>query len=322
MHSLKRLPLTRYLEIFSYWLRNRLSGSETYPFYASFKITSRCHFRCPFCDIWRNPAPDLSLEDILKILENLGRSSILLVSLEGGEPLMRKDIGAILEFSSRQPFYVMLTTSQLNLKDYPMAEYGRLIDFLHISIDEGHRNLEMFDELPLYRRWGPEVSVQTVVTGQTLEALEWKVRRCHEAGVTMVVMPAVELEERGNFYPDPVLFRRVLLRLKRTYPGTILTTNGFLDNINRDHGCSTSSIIIRSDGALYYPCRILGNTIGNLVESSLNELLTGEEAERGRRIMAKCTRRCGWYQYFAIRSYTAPGEAVPLLLQHLRRTHQ
>jgi len=267
--------------------------------------------------MWQNPHPDLTTGEIKSVLTNLGRSSVLLVSLEGGEPLMRPDIGEILNYASTQPFYLLFTTSETNLSDYPLAEYGQHIDFLHISIDEGHRNLEMFDELEAYKVWGPEVSVQTVVTSQTMPELEWKVERCHRAGVTIVVMPAVELDG-GDHYPDPTALRESVLRLKKLYPGTILTPDGFLEAINRPHGCSAASVIIRSDGALYYPCRVLETSIGNLVESDLHELVTSGEGREARKVMAECDRRCGWYQYFSIRSYTNPREAIPLLLKHIR----
>jgi MoaA/NifB/PqqE/SkfB family radical SAM enzyme len=269
--------------------------------------------------MWQDPYPDLITDDVKKILANLGRSSILLVSLEGGEPLMRPDIEEILSFARKQPFYLFITTSEKTLTDYPMSRYGPLIDFLHISIDEGHRNMEMFDDLESYTGWGPEVTVQTVVTRDTLPELDWKVQRCSEAGTMIVIMPAVDLDEGSDFYPDPELFRRSVARLKSEYPGTIIDPDGYLNAINSPHGCSAASIIIRSDGALYYPCRVLGDTVGNLVDDDLISIVKSAEAKRGRQIMAGCERVCGWYQYFSIRSYIKPGEAVPLLLQQLRR---
>jgi len=313
------LPISKYARVLRYWGSNLMSGDDKFPFYASFKITSKCHFRCPFCDVWKDQYEDLPTGDVMKILSNLGRSSILLVSLEGGEPLMRPDIGEILQFAHTQPFYLFITTSEKTLSEYPMTEYGPLIDFLHISIDEGHRNMEMFDELETYTEWGPDVTVQTVVTRETLSELDRKVQRCSEAGTMIVIMPAVDLDEESDFCPDPGEFRKSVSRLKKEYPGTIIDPDGYLDAINSPHGCSPVSIIIRSDGALYYPCRVLGDTTGNLVESELSEIVKSEEARRGRGVMAHCDRACGWYQYFSISSYTDPREALPLLVEQFRR---
>lgn len=317
MGKVRLLPLRRNLQILRFWLENVIRRREIHPFYASLKLTSNCHFRCSFCDIWREPQSDLSTGEMKRVLDNLAGSSVLLLAIEGGEPLMRPDIGELLRYIGTLPFYVLFVTSELDLKAYPMAEYARSIDFLHISIDEGHRNLQMFDELEDYKQWGSLVSVQTVVTRRTMPELEWKVRRCHQAGVNMVIMPAVNLDNKGDHYPDPAAFADLVGGLKKNYPGTILTPDGFLRAINRPHGCSSASIIIRSDGELYYPCRIIGDTIGSLVDRDLTELLRGPEAVEARRTMAACDKRCGWYQYFAVRSYTDPREAIQLLKRYV-----
>jgi hypothetical protein len=63
----------------------------------------------------------------------------------------------------------------------PFGRYARYIDFLHVSIDEGHDTPRMFDALPRLMRLPLRVSVQSVVTRDTVDALEDKVRRCFEA---------------------------------------------------------------------------------------------------------------------------------------------
>jgi 3-methyladenine DNA glycosylase AlkD len=57
-----------------------------------------------------------------------------------------------------------------------MKEYGKHIDYLHISIDEGHGNLKFFDRLEEFQSYGPEICIQIVVTKETLSALEEKVK--------------------------------------------------------------------------------------------------------------------------------------------------
>jgi MoaA/NifB/PqqE/SkfB family radical SAM enzyme len=185
MGNIRRLPLKRNLRVFRFWLENIIRQQEIHPFYASLKLTSKCHFRCSFCDIWRNPEPDLTTGEMKRVMENIADSSVLMVALEGGEPFMRPDIGELLEYMGSLPLYVLLVTSELDLAAYPMAEYTRFIDFLHISIDEGHRNMQMFEELETYKEWNSLVSVQTVVPKKTIPDLEWKVERCHRAGVNM-----------------------------------------------------------------------------------------------------------------------------------------
>jgi MoaA/NifB/PqqE/SkfB family radical SAM enzyme len=198
-----------------------------------------------------------------------------------------------------------------------MNEYGKYIDYLHISIDEGHDNLEFFDRLEDYQRFGPEVCVQIVVTKDTLSALEDKVKRVYEANARTVVMPACHLDGTDDYYPDPKEFRREVLRLKKKYRNTITTPKGFLDNINKPHGCSTSSIIIDSDGGLFYPCRTVGKRLYDLTEGSLMDFLRSDKAREAREEMKRCTRCCGWYQYFATDVFASPLTMIPSLSPYL-----
>jgi len=132
---MKRLPASKYLQTVSYAAKNRVAGEAIYPFYASFKITHKCSLRCSFCNVWMEDTKDLGLEGIKKVIDNLAKSSVVVVSLEGGDPLMRKDLGEILEYAHQQPFYLFFTTNGDLLDKRPMEEYGKHLDYLHISID-------------------------------------------------------------------------------------------------------------------------------------------------------------------------------------------
>ncbi len=187
-----------------------------------------------------------------------------------------------------------------------MMEYGKHIDYLHISIDEGHDNLAFFDRLEEFQSYGPEICIQIVVTKETLPVLEQKVKRVFEVNARTVVMPACHLDGTDDFYPDPKQFQAEIIRLKQKYPNTITTPKGFLENINKPHGCSTSSVIIDSDGGLFYPCRTVGEHLYNFTEGSFLEFLRSPEAKQARMAMDQCNRSCGWYQYFATDVFASP----------------
>jgi MoaA/NifB/PqqE/SkfB family radical SAM enzyme len=298
------LPVRKYAKIASALIRNRIRGEDIFPFYASLKLTNKCRFRCKFCNVWMETTPELDTAGMKKVIDNLSDSSVLLVSFEGGEPLLRPDIGELLEYFSRKPLYLLFCTSERRLEKYPMEEYCRYIDFLHISIDEGHKNLYMFDNLKLYRRWNRNVCVQTVVTADDLPELEWKVRRCHQAGVKIVVMPAVHLNKTENYFPGTDKFMSVCLALKKKFPRTIISPDTYFRNLNNGVGCSSSSIIIDVDGRLFYPCRKLDIKTADLTRVDLHSYLQSEEAAEYRKMMAECEHHCGWYQYFATPSFT------------------
>ena len=289
-----------------YAATNYVKKECIYPFYASFKVTHICSLKCNFCNVWREKTPDLSTEDVFKVIDNIANSSIIVLSLEGGDPLVRKDLGEILQYAHQKPFYLFFTTNGHLLDKRPMKEYGKHIDYLHISIDEGHDNLAFYDRLEEFQSYGPEICIQIVVTRDTLPALEEKVKRVHEVNARTVVMPACHLDGTDDFYPDPKQFQDEILRLKQKYSNTITTPKGFLDNINKPHGCSTSSVIIDSDGGLFYPCRTVGKHLYNFTEDSFMQFLRTPEAKQARTAMDQCNRSCGWYQYFATDVFASP----------------
>jgi len=314
---MKKLPFKKYIQSLGYAFSNRLAGESIYPFYASYKITHKCSLRCSFCNVWMEDTPDLKKEDVFKVIDNIANSSIIVLSLEGGDPLMRKDLGEILEYAHQKLFYLFFTTNGHLLDKRPMEEYGKHIDYLHISIDEGHDNLEFFERLEEFQSYGPEICIQIVVTKDTMSALEEKVKRVHQVNARTVIMPACHLDGTDDYYPDPKEFKEEIIRLKKTYKNTITTPRGFLDNINKPHGCSTSSIIIDSDGGLFYPCRTVGKRIYNFTEGSFIDFLKTPEAKKAREDMKNCNKRCGWYQYFATDVFSSPRSIVSSLKPYL-----
>ncbi len=314
---MKRLPVSKYYKTLFHAMQNRVAGESIYPFYASFKVTHKCTLKCSFCNVWMEKTPDLSKKDVFKVLDNIGDSSIVVLSLEGGDPLMRKDLGEILQYAHQKPFYLFFTTNGHLLDKRPMKEYGKHIDYLHISIDEGHDNLEFFERLEEFQSYGPEICIQIVVTKDTTSALEEKVKRVFNVDARTVVMPACHLDGTDDYYPNPEKFREEIIRLKKKYPNTITTPKGFLDNINKPHGCSTSSVIIDSDGGLFYPCRTVGQRLYNFSEGSFMEFLKTPEAKQARKDMKNCKRRCGWYQYFATDVFASPSTIISSLSPYL-----
>jgi MoaA/NifB/PqqE/SkfB family radical SAM enzyme len=314
---MKKLPLQKYLKTIHYAFSNRVSQSCIYPFYASYKVTHKCSLKCKFCNVWMEDTLDLPKEDVFKVIDNIANSSIIVLSIEGGDPLVRKDLGEILEYAYKKPLVLFFTTNGNLLDKRPMKEYGKHIDYLHISIDEGHENLDYFDRLEEFQSYGPEICIQIVVTKHTIYALEEKVKKVYDVDARTVVMPACHLNGTDDFYPDSVKFRDEIIRLKKKFPNTITTPKGFLDNINKQHGCSTSSIIIDSDGGLFYPCRTVGQRIYNFTEGSFMEFLKTEKAKQAREDMKNCKRSCGWYQYFATDVYSSPRSIVSSLKPYI-----
>ncbi|MEN3055432.1 MAG: radical SAM protein [Candidatus Methanosuratincola petrocarbonis] len=311
------MPIRKYLSTLKYAALDYAKKDFRYPFYCTFKVIQRCDSRCEFCDVWRRPMPDMPTEKVLRIIDNVAESSVVLLSIEGGEPLLRKDIGEVLEYVRTKPLYILFTTSGKLFDRRPMAEYAKCIDFLHISIDEGHRNLDLYESLPEYVAWGPVVCVQIVVMREHLEDLEWKVMMCHRAGAKAVVMPACHLPGTDSYLPEIAAFRDEVLRLKRKYPQTVITTERYLKTLDLPHSCNTASVLVDADGRLYYPCNINPACSIDASEEPIMGFLLSEKARECRERMMLCNRNCHCYLYFAMDSYLSIRKTISALKPYI-----
>lgn len=314
-------PITHYLPTIKGLFVNFIKRNAVYPFYASFKITSRCHFGCPFCNMKKDHSKDLSTEEIKTILDNLSRSPVLMTSFEGGEPLLREDIEELLKYARTCKFYLLFTTSVRNILEYPMERYAQYIDFLHISIDEGHDNLEMFDLLPEIVKLPTQVSVQVVVTKDTVSSLKEKARKCHDAGANIVIIPASPMEGADHCFPEIDFLEQQVNSLRKKYPHTIHTPGGYF-RAYRKGACSSASVIIAPDGRLFYPCHIRQTKGPDLRKTDLTKWLNTKEALHYRQEMKNCSINCGWYQFYSIDSYISLHSAffslLPMIFQSRR----
>jgi MoaA/NifB/PqqE/SkfB family radical SAM enzyme len=103
------------------------------PHHAQWLITRKCNYRCVGCNVWaEQEQEELSAEDIkrgLNILKDLG---VVEIVFSGGDPLMRKDAGEIIEYASK---YFVTTVYDNGSMAAQKVDSLRNVDFVAISID-------------------------------------------------------------------------------------------------------------------------------------------------------------------------------------------
>jgi len=109
------------------------------PFSLLMQVTNRCNLQCGFCAFWSNPAAaheELTLDDYRRVEEQLTGLGRFLISIEGGEPLLRSDLGEIVSLFARRHLVVLYTngwfvdqTVASDLFQRGLAQVGVSIDF-------------------------------------------------------------------------------------------------------------------------------------------------------------------------------------------------
>lgn len=87
--------------------------SSRRPVWCTWQVTYRCNFRCGFCHYWKDPLgnlPEQSVDNFAAGSQRLAQMGSLLISLAGGEPLLREDLPDIVREVARYHF-PFITTS-------------------------------------------------------------------------------------------------------------------------------------------------------------------------------------------------------------------
>ncbi len=148
------------------------------PLVVSFLITEKCNLHCPYCFIRFQDftTPELSTESLIKIIDEFYALGMRYISIVGGEPLLRKDLEAIVTYLHRLNIFTELVTNgtliatQLNaLKKIDSVCISLEADEQHHDHDRGKgtyaqiiRNLSILQENNIHFRFNATVSLHTI----------------------------------------------------------------------------------------------------------------------------------------------------------------
>jgi len=85
--------------------------NKTVPVTATLSLTNRCNSRCSYCAIPIRNTKELSLTEIKSIIDVLCNLGIERLGLWGGEPLVREDIGDIVDYCRTKKLYITMVTN-------------------------------------------------------------------------------------------------------------------------------------------------------------------------------------------------------------------
>ncbi len=178
-------------------LKNYVAGRCFYraaPIWLDFRLTNKCNHRCAYCDIPNDSAPDMTTAEVKAVIDKT-KHVCNWVLLTGGECLLRKDIGEIVDYvKDTTDLVLVLNTNMFLLRE--AFERVRRADVIFFSIDgrpkthDAHRHegsyarvvdaLELLSDLPGRR---PSLLSLTVLHKQTrIEDLEHVLRLSERYG--------------------------------------------------------------------------------------------------------------------------------------------
>ena len=103
------------------------------PHHAQWLVTRKCNYRCAGCNVWKEQDQgELATNDIKKGLDILKNLGIVELVISGGDPLLRDDIGEIIDYATKLFVTTVYDNGSMAGEKIDLL---RNVDFVAISID-------------------------------------------------------------------------------------------------------------------------------------------------------------------------------------------
>lgn len=271
------------------------------PFSCLLQVTNRCNMECSFCDFWpnTNARDELTVEEYRRVSRELAELGTFLVSIEGGEPLLRKDLPQIVEAFAEHHIPALFTNGWFVTKELSRTLFDAGLVHASVSIDypsaeahDGKRRLagttdrawRAVDTLrDVAPRGGKQVHVMTVLMDSNWRDMDALFRQSAAHGVGhQVTLLSVSGFRRSSAGPDALPPREAsahLTELWKQHPhvrffrdyfermdaflsgGKLPTCRAGVQQMNIDHVGNVAPCIERID-----------EHVGNVRDASMAEL--------------------------------------------------
>lgn len=281
---------------------------------AYFHITSHCNLNCPGCysfETDRNAMPDLTLEELKAILDNLVNAGLTHLVISGGEPFSRNDLEAFLSYarSKQQIQYIeCITNGTASLDRYKKAL--QYLDKLTFSLDSAseenarirpaHVFCKVVENLTALQSEGLPVSIVFTIHHQNIAHCNELISLANSLNVEYRF--SIFTVETSNQYSSPLMLTdndyKVFHDYIMSHQGTMCVEDV---NANNEIGCTVSCgagksvIAIASDGIIY-PCHMFVGkkqfAIGSALDDDIKKLVNSSKNNLFHDLNVECIESC------------------------------
>ncbi len=245
------------------------------PLYVGLFITPRCNLKCVYCfpdSPHRKDENEFSLQEIFHIVDELYRMGTRYIVLLGGEPLLREDVGDIIDYIARKQIIVeVITNGYFTAR---RLDALKKVSYVCHSIDGTETDMEknrgrgsygkIMESMDLCRKNGIPIQMRTVFNKNNAGSLEFLLDLAGSWNTSLgLCEQAVTREHDKAFVMSPPELRQFWINVrdfkKKGYP--VDKTFHLLDNIiNFPPDVPLDRIFEKNDvlppGYDYRPCHI------------------------------------------------------------------
>jgi len=108
------------------------------PLTASISITQKCNSRCYYCNSWKwqDFISDANLEELKRVFSSFSNLGVKVVSLSGGEPLLREDLEELISMVKNYNMRAQIVTNGISLSKDRITKLVKAgLDCVTLSLD-------------------------------------------------------------------------------------------------------------------------------------------------------------------------------------------
>jgi MoaA/NifB/PqqE/SkfB family radical SAM enzyme len=305
----------------------------TGPYMAELDVTYRCDCCCQMCQRWQDKRKgEMTVEEYARLAEDFLDMGVHLVSIAGGEPLLREDIFSIINGFTRFKMAVNLCTNGHLLERYsePITRSG--ISCITVSLDgataETHEKIRGIDGSYAKIERGirallahppsqrPILRVRMTICGENVREVGAFYRKWHGLVDDVLLQPVHHCRDAFYGGPNKQIFHLAPELLLQQLAGTPFQKKGgymhsLVLSIQKSgtfpvHRCYAGVLMARLDPwGNVYPCLEQHTAVGSVRTDNFSGVWNSEFFNRVRRGIAgngKC--KC-WYNNTALLSHYA-----------------
>jgi hopanoid biosynthesis associated radical SAM protein HpnH len=328
-------PFHREIRIGTYILKQKLAGRKRYPLVLMLEPLFRCNLACTGCG--KIDYPDAILNRRLTVaecLEAADECGAPMVAIPGGEPLIHKEIGAIVKGLVARKKYVSLCTNALLLeKKLDQFEPSPYLFFsVHLDGLKEHHDKSVcmeggferaVDAIKAAKARGFSVNVNaTIFDGHPAEDIAKFLDLTQELGVGVSISPgyayerAPDQEHFLNRRKTKELFRKVFA-LGRGKRWQFIHSTLFLDFLagNQTYHCTPWGMPTRNIFGWQKPCYLLGEGYAKTFKELMETTDWDSYGTGAYEKCANCMAHCGYEATAAEAMFSSPLTAIKVALR-------
>jgi len=325
----------------------------TGPYMAELDVTYRCNCRCRMCQRWRNLQDgELTLKEYQNLAKTFRSLGVHQVSIAGGEPLLRKDIFAIIDCFIKCGMSVNLCTNGILVDQYAgrLRKAGKICVTVSLDgvtaqchenirgapntyaqIEKGIRTLMMN---PAAER--PFVRVRMTFSDSNMNELRAFYYKWRDMVDDVLLQPVHRCDTSYYTGMDKDDLRINPFSLTRQLSGTPFATDGYMKKLilsikNRgtfpQHRCYAGVLMVRIDPwGNVFPCLEQHTRVGSIREEDFSVIWNSQEFNLERKRIVSDGQCSCWYNNTALishygnfLSFTSAGK-MKKVLQSLSRS--